>query len=188
MFSSGLKGPLHRSSVSTDDLFSLCGLRIRKCCFWYILLSKVDTKSKVLIVLLVLVVVAVTAWKYDSFVTRHNFIVHDHIACDPDVESCFIYTCEEGDEECDDTPFKKIEKNAGNITTCPNYYAGNCPVLTCLEGEEDCAITLCNEETLEEGEECLLNIPEAYDDSTIDTSEDIEEIPSEEDTEDEDRL
>jgi len=128
--------------------------------FWYILLIKVDTKSKGLMALVLLMVAGATVWKYDTFITNRDFMVYDQISCNPTLESCFVYVCEEGYEECDNSPFKKIEKNAKNITLCPNYNKDSCSALTCLDGEKECTITLCTDETLAVGEMCVFN-PEA---------------------------
>lgn len=125
-----------------------------------------DRRSKILIGLLVLIVIGVTIWKYDAYITRHDFIVYDHVECDPEVESCFAYICEEGDEECDSEPFKKIIKSAENITLCPNYIEGECAPLSCESEEEGCEEILCSDESVEEGEECTVAEPEEVDTSS----------------------
>jgi hypothetical protein len=137
----------------------------------------VDTKSKVLIAAFFAVVVVATVWKYDAFVIRHDFRVYDQVPCDPITESCFAYECEEFDEECDDAPFKKIEKNAKYIPLCPNYLEEECKPLSCTTGEEDCVETLCSEDVLEEGEMCVT--AENVELSSEDVSEESEEQDSE---------
>lgn len=113
-----------------------------------------DTKSKILIGVFFALIVTATVWKYYIFVTKQDFIVFNHASCNPGTESCFAYNCEINDEECDQAPFKKISKNAENITDCT---IGKCSELSCGPGETDCVITLCSEETIEEGEVCVYN-------------------------------
>ena len=117
--------------------------------------ATVDTKSKLLIAAFFVIVVAATVLKYDTFVIRHDYLVYDQVACDPTEESCFAYECEEGDEECDDTPFKKVEKNVRNTALCPNYLEGTCEPLSCGPDEDDCTETTFTEDALEEGELCI---------------------------------
>lgn len=114
-----------------------------------------DTKSKLLITLFIVAVLAVTAWKYYVYVIRHDFVVYDQIECDPSIESCFAYECEENDEECDNAPFKKIERSAMSTTPCPNHKEGACETVACSESEKSCTEILCTEDALEEGETCV---------------------------------
>ena len=118
-----------------------------------------DTKSKLLVAAFIVIVAAAIFWKYDTFVTQRDFLVHDQVSCDPSTESCFSYDCDEGDEECDAEPFKKIRKSARNIPLCPNY-TGGCPELACLPGEEECEVTYCSDEDLEEDEICVSSMGE----------------------------
>jgi len=111
-----------------------------------------DKKSKWLIGLFFTLIVIATVWKYYVFVTKQDFIILNHISCDQSIESCFAYKCEDGDVECDSTPFKKISKNAKNIDACVGE---DCPELSCSLDEVDCSITLCSEDSLEDGEICV---------------------------------
>ena len=126
-----------------------------------------DTKSRVLFASFLLIVAAATVWKYDTFVTRHDFVVYDQVECDPEKESCFAYECDEGDSECDDAPFKRIEKNIRAITPCLNYEENACEPLACGESEVDCSEILCSDETLREGEICIVGDEEAAVDENI---------------------
>lgn len=112
-----------------------------------------------------LIVIGVTVWKYDAYVSRQDFLIYDQVACDPEIESCFAYVCEEGDEECDTEPFKKITKSAENVSLCPNYIEGECSPLSCAEDEVDCEEILCSEDTLEDGESCVSQDPELPEDT-----------------------
>jgi len=113
-----------------------------------------DKKSKILIVIFFALVVILAVWKFYVFVVKKDFIITNHISCDPTYESCFATICEEGDTECDTEPYKKIEKNAKNIPLCDKNDPTNCEELTCGQSEPDCVIILCSEETSEDGEKC----------------------------------
>jgi hypothetical protein len=113
-----------------------------------------DRKSQVLTLVLILIVVGVTVWKYNVFVVQRHYTIIDRISCDPEIETCFTYECAPGDDECDDTPFKKLTKRASTISLCRNYEEGNCPVPTCAEGEPGCSIISCSADTIEEDEVC----------------------------------
>ena len=114
-----------------------------------------DNKSKVLIVVFFTLVVVLSVWKFYVYVIKKDFIVTNYISCDPVYESCFVADCEEGDDECDTEPYKKIEKNAKNIPFCDKNNVENCAELNCEEGENDCVITNCSEDVLEDGEKCV---------------------------------
>ena len=94
-------------------------------------------------------------WKYSVYFLERDFLVTDHIPCDPAMESCFAQDCDPVDTECDQEPYKRIEKSAAYINLCPNYQQDQCPTLTCEIDEPDCTLTLCSDETLEEGEVCV---------------------------------
>lgn len=123
-------------------------VRIRKLIY-------MDTKSKILIGLFILLVIGASVWKYKVFVVDRDFVIYNNIACDPYTEACFVYVCEEGDEECDDTPFKKIEKNAQFADLCDIASGEECSGLICESNEEGCMIVTCSEEALEDGEQCV---------------------------------
>ena len=94
-------------------------------------------------------------WKYKVFVIDRDFVVYDQVSCDPYTESCFASICEEGDEECDDTPYKKIEKSARFISACNVANGDECPDLSCGPTEVECVITTCSEDTLDDNETCV---------------------------------
>ena len=110
-----------------------------------------DTKSKVLIVLFFTLLGIGFASKYYTFFIQQDFLVYDQIPCNPALESCFIAACEE--EVCENAPYKKIEKSAQNIPFC-DPSAEACPRPTCSQDEPNCTITVCSEESIEEGETC----------------------------------
>ncbi len=123
-----------------------------------------DLRSKIVIVLFFVLLVAAAIWKYQVYFVERDYLIYNQIACDPTEESCFAYLCEEDDEECDDTPYKKIEKYASNIAVCDEYAREDCPELTCEESEFGCIVTACSEDTLEDGEQCVTEEPSSEED------------------------
>jgi hypothetical protein len=115
----------------------------------------VKRNSKWLLFVFAALLVSAVAWKYSVFLLERDFLITDHIPCDPALDSCFVQDCDPVDAECDSEPYKKIEKSAAHITMCPNYLVDQCPALTCETGETDCVVTLCSDETVEEGEVCM---------------------------------
>ncbi len=111
--------------------------------------------SKWLLFVFIALLVSAVAWKYSVYFLERNFLITDHVPCDPSAESCFVQDCDPIDAECDTEPYKRIEKSAAYITLCPNYLLDQCPALTCEVNEPDCVLTLCSEDTLEEGEICV---------------------------------
>lgn len=128
--------------------------------------------SKWLLFVFAALLVSAIAWKYSVYLIERDFFITDHIPCDPALDSCFVQECDAANMDCDPEPYKRIEKNATNITLCPNYLTDQCPALTCEANEPDCAVTLCSEETMEEGEVCI-HTPE-----TVLESE-VEPVPEE---------
>jgi len=120
------------------------------------ILHSMDTKSKVLVVLFLLLFGVVVWWRYHVFFIEQDYLVYGDTPCETETMSCFVATCEDSEDECDKTPYLKIQKNASQIAVC-NGQKESCPALTCSEHEADCAVIQCNEETVEEGEECLIN-------------------------------
>lgn len=139
--------------------------------FSYILKGNVDTRSKILIGLFILLVVGTGIWKYYVYFVQEDFTVHSVISCDVATESCFSVECAEDDEECDDTPYKKLESSARLIPECDPYIDDTCPEPVCEEGENECTITVCSVETLEEGEICLPIDESASDEEVVEESD-----------------
>ncbi len=104
---------------------------------------------------------------------ERDFLITDHIPCDPALDSCFVQDCDPEDDECDTEPYKRIEKGAAYITMCPNYLIDQCPALSCETDEPNCIVTLCSEETMEEGEVCI-HAPE------VTQEDEVEDVAAEE--------
>lgn len=112
-----------------------------------------DIKSKIFFSLVVLFLIVFSAYKYDQYVVKRNFIVFQQVSCDNTTEECFVADCDVANPDCDVTPYKKIEKLASNIPFCtPDT---ECPELTCESGEIGCTITLCSDDVVDSGEKCL---------------------------------
>jgi hypothetical protein len=130
----------------------------------------VKKNSKWLLFVFIALLVSAVAWKYSVYFLERDFLITDHVPCDPSTESCFVQDCDLMGAECDTEPYKRIEKSAAYISLCPNYLLDQCPALTCEVNEPDCTLTLCSEETLEEGEVCV-HEPEASEPSTEEITE-----------------
>ncbi len=114
-----------------------------------------DRKSKILIFIFVLLLigsVGLTLYKYWT----KDYQIYGFAPCDPQIESCFYYPCEESGDSCSSDEidyYKKVEKTASNVELCdPNN--DNCNPLVCDENEIGCHTVLCSEGVLEEGEVC----------------------------------
>ncbi len=116
--------------------------------------STVNASAKILPVVFVLALLAAVAWNYSTFFIDRDYLVYSEISCDPEMESCFSWVCGEEDNECDDSPYKKIELAAASLPLCDMYTNEECPEPTCNTNDETCTITYCSDETLEEGEIC----------------------------------
>lgn len=131
--------------------------------------------SRWLLFLFIALLVSAVAWKYSVYFLERDFLITDHVPCDPSTESCFVQNCDSTvTSECDVEPYKRIEKSAAYISMCPNYLPDQCPALSCEVGEPSCTLTLCSEETLQEGEVCTSAPelePEAEEVSTVEITQ-----------------
>jgi hypothetical protein len=137
--------------------------------------------------LVIITVVIITFFKY--FIVK-DYIIQAEADCDPMTEACFIYECVPGvDEDCADDPedpeaklsyYKIVEKKAYLIPDCdPNDE--NCDALNCQGiDEENCLETLCNDQTKDEGMECV--DPADYSASHPAEDEEGDEVGSEDET------
>jgi hypothetical protein len=115
-----------------------------------------DKKSKILIWVFVIALIISVGATYYRYVVKRDYIIFAHAPCDPKIESCFYYECEEGDAECEIEYYKKIEKKAFNIELCDSENP-DCQPLVCEPNEADCEITSCTEENVEDGELCSVS-------------------------------
>jgi hypothetical protein len=145
----------------------------------------VDTRSQVLIILFLVLLVVTSIWKYDTFFVNRDYSIYTLVSCDPEEESCFSFVCEEGDEECDDSPYKKIEMLAADAPLCDPYTDETCDEPSCNAENGTCIVTVCSEDALEEGEMCAITSPDELDGETDEEEGALDEDESMEVTESE---
>lgn len=121
--------------------------------------------------LISIIVIGALVWaiwqSYNRFYVQRDYLISEHVSCDPEAENCFVVECDPETEECTGNPeedteyYKIIEKSAASVTDCVN--PADCPELSCEPKEVNCAIILCSQEEAEsEGVICSNNLPEAY--------------------------
>jgi hypothetical protein len=140
-----------------------------------------DTKSKILLVALLLLIVGSVGTAYYRYMVVRDYVVEMQTDCDPMSEACFIYVCDPEVEECSGNPeedtwyYKMFRRNAANIPICDPSEEG-CEAYVCAEEEQDCEVILCDETTLAEfdaGDAC--SDPEAYNLEHPEDGEEMEE-------------
>ncbi|KND48968.1 MAG: hypothetical protein AB200_00880 [Parcubacteria bacterium C7867-005] len=101
----------------------------------------------------VVVILFVVGVQFNRMIIEKDYLLYSHTECDPTAESCFVQDCEESEDGCDLTPYKKIEKLAKNAPDC-DLSKPECINLSCAVDEDSCTVTSCSEDVLEEGETC----------------------------------
>jgi hypothetical protein len=118
-----------------------------------------DKKGKILLVIIIVLIFGVVGFKYKQFFADRNFQFIAQVNCDPATESCFRVIC---DGECDTssgllymdgTPYKYVEMPGFEVPQC--LPKTDCKDFTCPAKSETCITTLCSDETLGDGEECI---------------------------------
>jgi hypothetical protein len=124
-----------------------------------------DKKSKILLWLLALLIIASVGVTYWRIMIKKDYIIESQIDCDPAEKACFVWECDpastvEG-EACTDNPDDNIwyyslaKRKAANIPLCDASTDENCDPWTCADGEKDCSETLCDDTNkTEQGVEC----------------------------------
>jgi len=120
-----------------------------------------DTKSKVLFFIFILMILAVVGVVYYRYVILRDYYMQAQVECDPQTEKCFMTECDPADDsECPANPdervsyYKIIEKKAYAIPLC-DPTDKSCPPLTCA-GDLSCHETFCDENNLGDGEACAI--------------------------------
>lgn len=114
-----------------------------------------------------MLILGVVTFSYIRYLLAADFIVYDHVPCDPGVESCFREDCYlESSAGCEEGRrfFKVVYKRAGNIAECSPWVADDCRPLSCEQGEESCEVITCTDENMSEyqpGEACEY-VPNQY--------------------------
>jgi hypothetical protein len=136
---------------------------------------------RVFLITILVMALVVIGYRFHQYLLSSNFLVLAATACDPVSEACFVWDCdpETDGEECDITPYKKVEVLARHAPQC--LLDHSCETFSC-EGVEDCSVTYCADDTLEDGEVCaepVIEEPvleeEAVESSEEETEETLEE-------------
>lgn len=89
--------------------------------------------------------VAVIWATYDRIFVNKDYILEYSISCNPEIEYCYEYPCDE--EECEAYYYTIVRKNASDISReCPEGVEGCAAAATCLESDVLCEIDSCNPE------------------------------------------
>lgn len=125
-----------------------------------------NTSSHVFFVVISVLILGTVIMTYYRFFEARDYMVQAQVECDPSEESCFVYVCDPAvDEECvagsleDAFYYKLINRLARNAPLC-EADATTCVTLPCAADEAACSYTLCDMETVEDGETC--NDPDEY--------------------------
>jgi hypothetical protein len=117
-----------------------------------------DRKSKILTILFFLLLIVTVFFTIYKYGVKNDYLIYGFSPCDPQVESCFYYPCEEGDDTCNSNEieyYKKVEKKAPSIELCDTEDE-RCNPLNCDLGEKDCTEFFCSDDLLDEGEACSI--------------------------------
>lgn len=146
-----------------------------------------DKKSKILLWVLGLLIVASVGVTYWRIMIKKDYVVEAQTDCDPTVEKCFLWECDPessvegeactGDPENDSWYFQVAQRNASKIPLCDPDTDENCDPWTCEEGEKDCSVIFCDETNMADQYAASCNDPVQY---VIDNPEEEEAIECEE--------
>lgn len=108
-----------------------------------------------LLAISLIAILGIVWYRYDQYVVQRNFITYAAVPCSEEEGTCFVMDCSpEEDEECDLSPYKKIEVLASEAPKCIEEHT--CESFACASGSETCTETFCSDETLEDGEACYV--------------------------------
>ncbi len=134
-----------------------------------------DKKTKILFIIVASAFIIAAVIKFYLFFIKNEYLIFDHIKCDPYIESCFVYECESEEADCEPEYYKKIQIKGSDYIECATEN-GTCPRNTCLDTFKDCEITTCSEDVLEDGESCIkLEIEEPVANNSTSTNQEINE-------------
>ena len=114
-----------------------------------------NKKKGHLFVLLLVGLIVVVGMRYKQYIFDRHFQLKVSAVCNPETEKCFVSDClPESDQECDTTPYKKVEIIDSFAPTCLEEHT--CEYFSCDKISSDkCSVTYCSQDVLEEGEVCL---------------------------------
>jgi len=106
-----------------------------------------------------IIIFGIVWYRYDQYVLKRNFITYAAVPCSEEEGTCFVMDCSpEEDEECDQTPYKKIELLSSEAPKCVEEHV--CESFACPADSTTCTETYCSDDTLEEGEVCYAPVVE----------------------------
>lgn len=122
----------------------------------------------VLFPLLVCIIAGTAVFYFNTIVLNLGYRTMLYPGCNPEIESCFTVSCEEG-EECEPEPYKKVLVATDRLRACED---DTCVEELCATASSICEIIWCQEENLEEGEECFVYVaPEPIEEALEEESE-----------------
>ncbi|QQS61463.1 MAG: hypothetical protein IPN70_00810 [Candidatus Moraniibacteriota bacterium] len=121
-----------------------------------------DKKSKILLIVFLVGVAISLGATYTKYILLKDYTIQMHLPCDPSLESCFVYECEEGEENCilsedgrELQYYKLINKKAYAFPSCEDDSVESCDEeIKCEMEEKDCEVLFCQEEESSQKEEC----------------------------------
>ena len=116
--------------------------------------------------------ILIVSARFTHFFVEKDFYVHSVAGCSPLEGTCFITDCDSNlDSECDLEAYKKIDIQGKDAPPC--IFSLDCKDFSC-DNIAGCTESYCSEETLEEGEKCLIEDVNAIDPETFSDNQDQE--------------
>lgn len=127
-----------------------------------------DKKSKILIGVFVVLIIASVGVTYWRIMLKRDYVIEAQTDCDPYADKCFVWECDPesdvegeactGDPEADVWYFQVVKRMAFNIPLCdPNDET--CEALICPEDEANCEVEFCTQENMEDQYAVACNDP-----------------------------
>lgn len=130
--------------------------------------SRADKILFIAVGLAIVISVGATYWR---IMIKKDYLISSQVDCDPTLEKCFVWECDEtlaegtdgactGNEDEDVWYYKIAQRKAADIPLCDPEKDENCQPFLCDENEKGCSETFCDVTNVPEGESC--NDPEEY--------------------------
>ena len=113
-----------------------------------------NKNTKYFLILIALILLVVTGYRYKEYVIDKNFLLKVNTSCNPETEKCFIADESLVDENSDNPPYKKVEVMYRDAPLCLEEH--DCTNFSCATGlnENECRVVYCSQDSLEDGEKC----------------------------------
>lgn len=115
-----------------------------------------DSKTFLLFIFILVLLVSVT--RFYQYKVNDNYVLLANVACDPEVESCFVWDCDLDEPDCDRSSYKKVEILASEAPACLEEHG--CENFSC-DYSSSCKVIECADVYLEEWEICIMPEPSA---------------------------